>query len=79
MDLRLTGTEAECAALLGALAGVVTVRQVSGWYANRGPSILGRVYVDVEAPPAAVVAEPVRVRSQRVPRLGAAPGAGPGG
>lgn len=50
MKLRLTGTRAECEAFVTALqasAPAGTVLEVSGWYANRGSSLLGRVYLEL--------------------------------
>ncbi len=48
MKLRLTGTDTECAAAVEALRGVFVVREVSGFYPNRGVSVLGRVYLDAD-------------------------------
>ncbi|WP_219420429.1 hypothetical protein [Pseudonocardia nigra] len=48
MKLRLIGTEAECAAAIVALAAGFELREVSGFYPNRGATVLGRVYVDAE-------------------------------
>ena len=51
MKLRLTGTRDECDVLTGELpqrlAGVAEVLEVSGFYLNRGTTVLGRVYVEV--------------------------------
>ncbi|HEY3263307.1 MAG TPA: hypothetical protein VGJ95_24045 [Pseudonocardiaceae bacterium] len=48
MKLRLLGTEQEWADAVIALSAGFVVRDVSAFYPNRGPSVLGRVYVDVE-------------------------------
>jgi hypothetical protein len=48
MKLRITGTREECAAAVEALPAALTVREVSGFYPNRGGSELGRVYLDAE-------------------------------
>lgn len=48
MKIRITGSAAECDRLLARLAQVVRVREVSGFYPNRAPSALGRVYLDVD-------------------------------
>ena len=52
MKIRVTGTREECTAAAELLATVLDVREVSAFYPNRGPSVLGRVYLDA-APPAA--------------------------
>lgn len=54
MNLRITGTESECAAAVEALrmGTRFVVREVSTFYPNRGPgSLLGRVYLDVSLDP----------------------------
>lgn len=48
MKIRITGSAAECDRLLVRLAQVVAVREVSGFYPNRAPSALGRVYLEVD-------------------------------
>lgn len=48
MKIRITGSAGECDRLLARLAQVVGVREVSGFYPNRAPSALGRVYLDVD-------------------------------
>ena len=66
MKLRLTGTDTECQAAVAALAAGFEIREVSGFYPNRGTSLLGRVYVAAEpwrmnpqdGPPAGVIAPP---------------------
>jgi hypothetical protein len=61
MRLRLTGTQAECdqfvAELVAATAPGV-VREVSGFYPNRGASRLGRVYLELALPPVTAVEAP---------------------
>lgn len=51
MKLRLTGTKDECELLAkelpSRLTGLAQVLEVSGFYTNRGASVLGRIYVDV--------------------------------
>lgn len=68
MKLRLTGTRAECARFasqLAAATGPGVIRRVSQWYANRGSSGLGRVYLDLELPSRTDGAEgPERGRSR---------------
>lgn len=64
MKLRISGTREECAAAVGAIATVLTVREVSGFYLNRGSSsVLGRVYLDADTPAGAV-----RARAERTDR-----------
>lgn len=48
VNMRISGTKAECeeAIRLIALSGVI--REQSKFYPNRGASLLGRVYLDVE-------------------------------
>lgn len=48
MKLRITGTEAECAAALDALDVGFDVDEVSRFHPNRSGSGVGRVYVDAE-------------------------------
>jgi len=53
MKIRLMGTSGECAAFVLILKkaeqrGEFEIRDISGWYANRGASREGRVYVEVE-------------------------------
>ena len=53
MKLRVTGTRDDCARFVAELATATApgvVRRVSYWYANRGSSGLGRVYLDLELP-----------------------------
>lgn len=49
MKIRLMGTESECTWAVERLkrAGI-RIRAVSEFYRNRGPSIEGRVYVEVD-------------------------------
>lgn len=51
MKLRLTGTRDECELLAkelpSRLADLAEVLEVSDFYANRGATVLGRVYVEV--------------------------------
>lgn len=51
MQIRLTGTRQECtdfaAVLPDLIAHCAQVRQVSGFYPNRGTSLLGRLYLDL--------------------------------
>ena len=49
MKVRITGTREETTA--AALATVLEVREVSGFYPNRGATTLGRVYLDAHLPP----------------------------
>lgn len=56
MKLRLSGTDSECGAAVAALAAGFVLREVSGFYPNRGASVLGRVYVDAEPRPDVVQA-----------------------
>jgi hypothetical protein len=46
MKIRITGTEDECTHAVERIRRVLVIREVSGWYANRGDSTLGRVYLD---------------------------------
>jgi hypothetical protein len=46
MRIRLHGTPAETAAILAALAHVLTIRQVSRPYPDRPPSTWHRIYLD---------------------------------
>lgn len=59
MKLRISGTGPECAAAVAALGAGFVLREVSEFYPNRGPAVLGRVYVDAEPRPdvVAVTAE----------------------
>jgi hypothetical protein len=51
MRLRLTGTREECedlsAVLPDLLGEIACVREVSGFYPNRGTSALGRIYLEI--------------------------------
>lgn len=46
MKIRIMGTQSETDAAVRTLRIAFEVREVSGWYPNRGDSTLGRVYVD---------------------------------
>lgn len=50
MRIRLTGTAGETERAAAALSGVLRVREVSPFYPNWPPSLLGRVYLDAEPP-----------------------------
>ena len=56
MKVRITGTREETTAAAAALATVLEVREVSGFYPNRGATTLGRVYLDAHLPPPAETA-----------------------
>ena len=47
INLRITGTEEECAAFAAQLSEKFDVVKVSGFYLNSGKSKEGRVYVEV--------------------------------
>ena len=66
--IRITGTREETAATIDALAGVIELREVSGFYPNRDSSLLGRVYLDAEPRTA-----PVRVTAERLDQPGSLP------
>lgn len=66
MKLRLTGTAPECSAAVAALAAGFVLREVSGFYPNRGATVLGRVYVDAEPRPE--VAQATATRDGRAVR-----------
>lgn len=67
MKLRITGTREECAAAVEAMIGVFLVREVSDFYLNRGVTTLGRVYLDVEAPPDRLRAAAERADRKELP------------
>lgn len=46
--IRVMGTRQECAVIAAALKEVFAVRSVSGWYANRGDTYEGRIYVEID-------------------------------
>ncbi|MET8756846.1 DUF3970 family protein [Lentzea sp. NPDC004782] len=48
MKIRLEGTPQEIEQAVTALREVFEVQEVSGFYKNRGQSVLGRVYVTVQ-------------------------------
>jgi hypothetical protein len=55
VKLRLSGTRQECARFVAELVAATppgVVREVSAFYANRSPSLLGRVYLDLALPDA---------------------------
>ncbi|MGH3614099.1 MAG: hypothetical protein ACRDRK_16205 [Pseudonocardia sp.] len=60
MKIRLSGTPDECANAVEALAAGFVLREVSGFYANRGATVLGRVYVAAEPCPEVVQATATR-------------------
>lgn len=62
MRIRLEGTRAEVDAAVTALASGFEIQEVSGFYPNRGPSVLGRIYVTATVRPAPTV----RARSTRL-------------
>lgn len=64
MDIRLNGTETECAEAVEILRTALHLRAVSRFYTNRGDTILGRVYVDAEPLPTG----PVQTTAQRADR-----------
>ncbi|MEU9687145.1 hypothetical protein [Amycolatopsis japonica] len=72
MRIRVEGTETEVAAAVAAIATVVEVQEASGFYPNRGASVLGRVYLTV-APlggqPGPVQATAERTEQPRPPRI----------
>ena len=54
MKIRLTGTRTECDRFTAELIAATppgVIREVSGFYTNRGTSTLGRVYLDLHLPP----------------------------
>ncbi len=63
MKLRISGTREECAATVAAVSAVLAVREVSDFYPNRGATVLGRVYLDAEAPASAT-----QTRAERTDR-----------
>lgn len=62
MKIRLVGTEDECRTVVGRLAGIVDVQEVSGPRARRGDSRLVQMYADVS-----VGADPGRTISWSTP------------
>lgn len=62
MKIRLEGTRAEVDDAAQALALGFEVQEVSGFYPNRGASVLGRVYVTATVLPADLV----RARATRL-------------
>ena len=46
--IRLMGTREECEIMAHALSFMLSVRSISGFYPNRGQSIEGRVYIEVD-------------------------------
>jgi len=51
VQLRITGSPAQCAQAVAALAAGFVVSEVSRFYPNRGAAHLGRVYLDAEVRP----------------------------
>lgn len=47
VKIRISGTREECEAAVEEIGKVMTVRECSGFYVNRGSSRLGRVYLEV--------------------------------
>ena len=74
MRIRVEGTQPEITAAVERLATVLEIQEASGFDANRGSSVLGRVYLTVAAPPStpAVRAEAERAEQQpcRLPPAG---------
>jgi hypothetical protein len=64
VKIRLHGTEDECREVAERLAGIVEVLAVSGPYADRGASVLVRVYVEARIAPPVHVASTVQPRSR---------------
>ena len=48
VKIRIMGTPEECRAIVAALTGYSGLRSVSDFYPNRGKSVEGRVYVEVD-------------------------------
>jgi hypothetical protein len=69
MRIRVEGTEAEIAAAVEQITTVLTVQETSRFYANRGSSVLGRVYLTVAAPTAGTVLRAEAERTDEPPRL----------
>ncbi|UUV34297.1 hypothetical protein NQK81_12870 [Amycolatopsis roodepoortensis] len=67
MRIRVEGTETEIAAAVERIATVLEIQEASRFYANRGATTLGRVYLTVATPPAtpAVRADAERTDQQR--------------
>lgn len=63
MRIRVEGTQAETAAAVAWLVSLLDVQEVSSFYANRGHSQLGRVYLTISPPTAAP--PPKRVPAER--------------
>jgi hypothetical protein len=60
VGIRLWGTEDECREVAERLAGIVEVLAVSEPYADRGASVLVRVYVEARIAPPVHVASTTR-------------------
>ena len=72
MKIRVEGTSQEIEHAVAALREVFEVQEVSGFYKNRGQSVLGRVYVTVQFLARNVVrAEATRIDPSN-PRIGRA-------
>ncbi len=48
IKVRLSGTKIECSEMVKKIAQIGKIREESVFYPNRGDSLLGRVYLDVE-------------------------------
>jgi hypothetical protein len=80
VKMRLTGTRTECDRFTTELIAATppgVVREVSGFYPNRGNSALGRVYLDLDLPPADPRETPVPVPARRGDAHTAGTGSGP--
>jgi len=62
MRIRVEGTRAEVDTATALIGQVLEVQEVSGFYPNRGASLLGRVYLTVASPTTTVV----RARAERL-------------
>jgi hypothetical protein len=69
MRIRLEGTETEIAATLARITPVLEVQEVSRFYANRGASTLGRVYLTIVTPAASGVVRADAERTDKSPRI----------
>lgn len=47
IKIRISGTKEECETAVEKIKKIMTVRECSGFYVNRGSSLLGRVYLEV--------------------------------
>lgn len=55
MKIRISGTPDECADAVVVLREAFEVHEASGFYANKGDSRLGRMYVEAVFKPSSVV------------------------